>query len=154
MAGITVSRPVALSIGRLSERTGCNIETIRYYERIGLMPRPARSAGGHRLYAGEHVRRLAFIRRTRELGFTLDEVRALLGMVDGGEYTCAQVKDLTLKHLAEVRRKAADLRRMEKVLSAMAAECEGGTIPECPIIEALSEAPAGSRAGAQASASR
>src|SRR5262245_43704187 len=80
-----------LTIGTLSERTGCNVETIRYYERIGLMPRTARSDGGHRLYGEDHRKRLGFIRRSRELGFTLDQVRALLGLVDGRRYTCAQV---------------------------------------------------------------
>src|SRR6266545_3171923 len=99
-----------LTIGTLSERTGCNIETIRYYERIGLMPRTARSAGGHRLYGEEHVKRLGFIRRSRELGFTLDQVRTLLALVDGRRYTCAQVKRITVEHLDEVHRKVADLR--------------------------------------------
>ena len=125
------------TIGALSKGTGCNIETIRYYERIGLLPEPPRSPGGHRLYGEDHLRRLTFIRRSRELGFTLDEVRGLLRLVDGGEYTCAEVKALTLDHVAEVRRKLADLRRMKRVLEEMAAECEGGEVPECPIIDAL-----------------
>ncbi len=125
------------TIGALSKGTGCHIETIRYYERIGLMPKPPRSPGGHRLYEDDHLRRLTFIRRSRELGFTLEEVRGLLRLVDGGSYTCAEVKALTLDHAAELRRKVADLRRMKRVLEAMAAECEGGEVPECPIIDAL-----------------
>ncbi len=125
------------TIGALSRGTGCHIETIRYYERIGLMPKPSRSPGGHRLYEDDHLRRLTFIRRSRELGFTLDEVRGLLRLVDGGSYTCAEVKALTLDHAAEVRRKVADLRKLERVLADMAAECEGGEVPECPIIDAL-----------------
>ncbi len=125
------------TIGALSKGTGCKIETIRYYERIGLLPKPPRSPGGHRLYQDDHLRRLTFIRRCRELGFTLDEVRGLLRLVDGGAYTCAEVKTLTLDHVAEVRRKLADLRRMKRVLEEMAAECEGGEVPECPIIDAL-----------------
>ena len=125
------------TIGALSKGTGCHIETIRYYERIGLMPKPPRSPGGHRLYEEEHLRRLTFIRRSRELGFTLDEVRGLLRLVDGGSYTCTEVKALTLDHAAEVRRKVADLRKLERVLKEMAAECEGGEVPECPIIDAL-----------------
>src|SRR5713101_2205053 len=80
--------PTRLTIGPLSDRAGCNIETIRYYERIGLMPRAARSDGGHRLYGEEHVKRLGFIRRSRELGFTLDQIRTLLRLVDGRRYTC------------------------------------------------------------------
>ena len=82
--------------GELGSATGCNIETIRYYERIGLLPEPPRSPGGHRLYEEEHLRRLTFIRRSRELGFTLEEVRGLLRLVDGGLYTCAEVKTLPL----------------------------------------------------------
>ncbi len=125
------------TIGALSKGTGCHIETIRYYERIGLMPKPPRSPGGHRLYEEDHLRRLTFIRRSRELGFTLEEVRGLLRLVDGGSYTCAEVKTLTLDHAAEVRRKVADLRKLERVLKEMAAECDGGEVPECPIIDTL-----------------
>ncbi len=125
------------TIGALSKGTGCHIETIRYYERIGLMPKPPRSPGGHRLYEDDHLRRLTFIRRGRELGFTLDEVRGLLRLVDGGSYTCAEVKALTLDHAAEVRRKVADLRKLERVLKEMAAECDGGEVPECPIVDTL-----------------
>ena len=125
------------SIGVLSRRTGCKVETIRYYERIGLLPAPSRSAGGHRLYGEDHLKRLTFIRRGRELGFSLDDIRGLLGLVDGGAYTCAEVKAVTLEHLGEVRRKLADLRRLERVLKGMAAECEGGAVPDCPVIDAL-----------------
>jgi MerR family mercuric resistance operon transcriptional regulator len=124
-------------IGALSKRTGCNVETIRYYERIGLMPPPGRSEGGHRLYAEAQARRLGFIRRTRQLGFTLDEVRTLLKLVDGGRYTCAQVKRITVHHLQGVRDKVADLRRIERVLREMAAQCDGGRVPKCPVIDAL-----------------
>jgi MerR family mercuric resistance operon transcriptional regulator len=125
------------TIGSLSRDTGCNIETIRYYERIGLMPKPPRSKGGHRLYEKDHLKRLSFIRRSRDLGFTLEEVRGLLRMIDGHDYTCDEVKVLTLNHLQEVQQKIADLRRLERVLKTMAAECEGGNIPDCPIIDAL-----------------
>ena len=125
------------TIGSLSRDTGCNIETIRYYERIGLMPKPPRSKGGHRLYEKDHLKRLSFIRRTRDLGFTLEEVRGLLRMIDGHDYTCDEVKVLTLDHLQEVQQKIADLRRLERVLRTMAAECEGGNVPDCPIIDAL-----------------
>ena len=130
-----------LGIGALSQATGVNIETIRYYERIGILPAPPRSSGGHRLYDVGHVKRLAFVRRTRELGFSLQEVRELLGLVDGGEVTCDQVKALTLGHLADVRQRIADLRRMERVLGDMAATCDGGAVPECPIVEALFREP-------------
>ena len=128
-----------LTIGALSKQTGCNIETIRYYERIGLLPAPPRSEGGHRLYGQDHLKRLTFVRRSRELGFTLQEVRGLLRLVGGGNYTCAEVRTLTLDHAAEVQRKIADLRKMERVLKGMAAQCEGDFVPECPIVDALFE---------------
>ena len=83
------------------------------------------------------LRRLHVIRRSRELGFTLDEVRGLLRLVDGGDYTCSEVEALTTAHLGEVRLKLADLKRLEKVLREMVARCEGGEVPECPVIEAL-----------------
>jgi MerR family mercuric resistance operon transcriptional regulator len=126
-----------LGIGGLSQLTGCNIETIRYYERIGLLPDASRSAGRHRQYGEAQVRRLRFIRRSRELGFTLDQVRTLLKLVDGGRYTCAQVKRITIHHLDEVHRKVADLQKIERVLREMAAQCDGGTVPKCPVIDAL-----------------
>jgi MerR family mercuric resistance operon transcriptional regulator len=126
-------------IGALSQRTGCNVETIRYYERIGLLPPAGRSEGGHRLYTDADARRLGFIRRTRQLGFTLDEVRTLLKLVDGGRYTCAQVKRITVHHLDEVRQKVTDLQKIERVLRDMAAQCEGGQVPKCPVIDALFE---------------
>ena len=89
------------SIGVLSERSGVNIETIRYYEKIGVMPTPARSAGGYRVYCHEHARRLHFVRRGRELGFSLDELRGLLRLVDGHSYTCREVHDLTIEHMKD-----------------------------------------------------
>jgi MerR family mercuric resistance operon transcriptional regulator len=123
-----------LTIGALSEQTGVGVETIRYYEREGLLPSAPRTAGGHRLFSEAHLQRLFFIRRSRELGFSGTEVRALLGLVDEG-YTCGEVHDLTLKHLANVRAKIADLRRLEKTLTTISSKCEGGDTPHCPIVE-------------------
>lgn len=131
-----------MMIGTLSKRTGVNIETIRFYERAGIMPRPVRTAGGHRVYRPEHQKRLTFVRRSRELGFSLDEVRGLLELVDGGRYTCAEVRTIALDHLADVRRKLADLRRLERTLSNVAGRCRGGRVPRCPLIDALFEAEA------------
>lgn len=121
----------------LAARTGCNIETIRYYERVGLLPPPPRSAGGHRLYGPDLVRRLGFIRRGRELGFTIEEIRDLLRLVDGGTYTCGEVETLARDHMREIRRKIADLKRLRRVFETMAAECSGGAVPKCPVIDAL-----------------
>jgi MerR family transcriptional regulator, mercuric resistance operon regulatory protein len=126
-----------LTIGALSEQTEVNIETIRYYERIGILPNPPRSAGGHRLYADEHTRRLVFIRRSRELGFSLEQVRELLGLSSGRRMVCAKVKTITEQHLADIRRRVRDLQRLERVLSAMAAQCRGDEFTDCPILEAL-----------------
>ena len=124
-------------IGTLSRESGVQIETIRYYERIGVMPKPARSAGGYRLYAPEHLKRLTFIRRGRELGFGLDELRHLLRLVDGHSYTCAEVRALMLDHADQIRRKIADLRRLERVMKDISSRCSGKRVPECPIIDAL-----------------
>lgn len=126
-----------LTIGGLAARTGVNIETIRYYERIGMIPSPPRTAGGQRRYDESHLRRLAFLRRCRELGFPLDEIRALLALVDGGDYSCEDVRNMTLRHLDSVRRRIADLQVMERTLDRMAAECAGGAVPECPIVDRL-----------------
>lgn len=125
-----------LTIGGLSERSGVNIETIRYYERIGLLPAPPRSQGGHRLYSAEHQKRLVFIRRSRELGFTLDEIRNLLGLMEG-HHTCGEVQAVAVEHLKDVRAKITDLRRMERTLAVTVARCAGGNAPDCPILDAL-----------------
>ncbi len=129
----------AHGIGELSRRSGVHIETIRYYEKVGLLPRPSRTAGGHRFYADDALKRLTFIRRSRELGFSLDEVRNLLGLVEGG-FTCGEVQEAALMHLSDIRRKIADLRRMERVLAETAKHCEGGAAPRCPIVDVLTDA--------------
>jgi MerR family mercuric resistance operon transcriptional regulator len=121
----------------LARRTGCNLETIRYYEKIGMMPAPPRTAAGYRIYDDAHVSRLRFILRGRELGFSIGELRGLLRLVDRGTQTCAEVKVLTEQHLSDVRTKIADLKRIEKVLAATAAQCSGEQVPECPVLEAL-----------------
>jgi MerR family mercuric resistance operon transcriptional regulator len=126
-----------LQRAELARRTGCNLETIRYYEKIGVMPDPPRTASGYRLYDDSHVSRLRFILRARELGFTIEQTRGLLDLVDGGTQTCAEVKERTGLHLAEVRAKIADLKRIEKVLATTVARCSGEDVPECPILDAL-----------------
>lgn len=128
---------MTIRIGELSKHTGVHIETIRYYERIGLTPEPSRAANGYRQYDDDHLKILNFIRRSRELGFTLEEIRGLLRLVDGGDATCDQVRTITLQHATDIGGKLADLNRMRKALLAMAAECEGGEVPECPILETL-----------------
>ncbi len=137
MNKITKLRGDYLTRGQLSAESGCNIETIRYYEKIGLMPKPHRSAGGHRLYGREEAKRLTFIRRSRELGFNLAQVRGLLDLADSENFTCAEVRGLTSEHLLQVQEKIKDLKRLERVLKKMIANCVGRAVPECPIIDAL-----------------
>lgn len=121
----------------LAKATGCNLETIRYYERTGLLAEPLRSANGYRIYGEGDVRRLCFIMRARALGFTIEEIRGLLALVDGGRQTCAEVKARTELHLADVRAKIADLRRIETILAETAAQCSGDAVPQCAILDAL-----------------
>lgn len=126
-----------MAIGGMSKRTGTNIETIRYYERGGLLPAPARSPGGYRLYGNDHLERLTFIRRARALGFSIGEVRTLLRLADERKRPCAEVRGVAEAHLEDVRAKIRDLRRMERVLQATVARCAAGGRTHCPVIEAL-----------------
>ena len=114
-----------ITIGKASNLTGCHIETIRFYEKEGLIPAPDRTAGGHRLYTSAATDRLIFIRRCRELGFAMADIRQLLSLVDGQEVTCERVKSIVTAHLSETRKKIADLRRMETMLSELSDSCSG-----------------------------
>ncbi len=125
------------TIGRLAKATGIGIETIRYYERIGMMPKVPRGPGGQRQYDTALLRRLYFIRRGKEMGFTQKEVRDLLALVDDHTYTCGEVQEITQRHLRTVHSKVRDLQRLENVLSDMINQCAGGDVPECPIIDQL-----------------
>lgn len=131
------STPGPIKRAELARRSGCNIETIRYYEKIGVLPDPPRTASGYRLYDEKHLVRLRFILRARELGFPIGEIRGLLGLVDGAAPTCAEVKARTEKHLADVRARISDLRRIERVLAQTAKQCSGDDVPDCPVLEAL-----------------
>lgn len=135
MSFTTTSAPITR--GELAKRSGCHLETVRYYEKIGLLPPPARSESGYRLYQIDDQRRLRFILRGRELGFSIDELRSLLSLVDSKAYTCGEIQALTVGHLGSVRRKVADLKRLERTLSRISNECSGGAVPECPVIDAL-----------------
>lgn len=129
-----------LTPGKLAAATGCTVETVRYYEKLGLLPAVPRSVGGHRYYAETHVKRLYFIRRSRELGFPLEQVRQLLRCADEpAQHRCGEVKTLALAQVAEVESKLADLTRLRQALLAMTSCCnaEGDTTAHCPIIESL-----------------
>lgn len=130
----------ALSIGELAQATGTKVETIRYYERIGLLPVPARTGGNYRAYARHHLERLSFIRRGRYLGFSLDEVRELMRLSDDRAQSCAEVDRIARVHLSEVERKLADLAALGVELRQLIGQCQHGTVAECRIIEALAPA--------------
>ena len=126
-----------LTIGTLAAATGCHIETIRYYERVGVLPKVERSAGGYRLYGAAQVRLLRFVRRARELGLPLEEIRELLRLSSGRSRSCVAVRRIAERHLASVRARLADLRRMEGTLADLVGQCDSGVVPHCPLIEAI-----------------
>jgi Cu(I)-responsive transcriptional regulator len=127
-----------LTIGALAKRTDTKVETIRYYERINLLPAPARTSGNYRAYDAEHLGRLSFIRRARDLGFSIEQLRELLSLADQRNRSCAGVDAIARQHLAEVERKISDLNAMRRELSTIIDQCGRGAIANCRIIEALS----------------
>lgn len=129
-----------LRIGNLARATNTKVETIRYYEQIGLLPAPSRTGGNFRAYAPEHLGRLSFIRRARDLGFTLDEVRELLSLSDQKHRSCEAVDAIARQHLADVDRKIEYLKALRTELKSIINRCSCGTIAECGIIEALAPA--------------
>lgn len=125
------------SIGEVSRKTGCKPPTIRYYEAIGLFGAAGRTEGGHRTYGAEDIRRLAFIRRGRELGFSLDGIRSLLDLSADPERSCADVDALATEHLAEIQSKIAALSAMRDALEDLLEQCHRTTIVECRVLDAL-----------------
>jgi Cu(I)-responsive transcriptional regulator len=130
-----------LQIGDLARATNTKVETIRYYEQIGLLPAPARTSGNFRAYSAKHLGRLSFIRRARDLGFTLDQVRELLSLSDQKRRSCEAVDVIARQHLADVDRKIEDLTALRDELSSLIEQCGCGTIADCRIIEALAPSP-------------
>ena len=126
-----------LTIGKLATRAGVNLETVRYYERIGIMPAPDRTTGGHRDYTGAHVQKLAFIRRARELGFSIEDIRALIELAEPSPRSCGEVRVIAENHLAVVDAKISDLVRLQLVLREAVNRCAQGAAPLCPVIEIL-----------------
>ena len=124
-----------LTIGQLARETGTKVETVRFYEKSGLLPAPARTEGNYRSYDRTHLNRLSFIRRARDLGFSLDQVRALLALSDDREQSCAAVNAIAKEHRAEVERKIADLQSLKKELDRMIDHCGCGIVADCRIIE-------------------
>ena len=128
---------IGMTIGQLANATGTAVETVRYYEKIGLLPKVARTAGNYRSYGSAEVSRLSFIRRARDLGFSLDQVRMLLSLADDRNLPCGEVDTLARQHLNTVDRKIADLTALRSELSSLIAQCGRGTIADCRILEAL-----------------
>ncbi len=137
VAPITKSRPRFYSTGELAELSQTHIENIRYFERIGLIPKAGRMASGHRRFGEEHLRRLIFIRRARDMGFSQDQVRALIALSDGTPNSCAEIKSIAETNLRLVREKIAGLKRLEHLLAETSAKCRGNRTPACPLIEVL-----------------
>ena len=142
MRTITASRAEQLPIGRLSRLSGVNIETIRYYERIKMLPAPPRTASGRRVYDPTHLRILAFIRRSRELGFSLDEIRTLIRLGGPEKASCREVRDIALHHLEDIRARLDDLQKLERLLAKTVAKCSDRTAPDCPVLDILDIRPA------------
>jgi MerR family mercuric resistance operon transcriptional regulator len=143
MRAITASRAEAFPIGKLSKRSGVKIETIRYYERAKMLVPAPRTASGRRVYDVTDLRILVFVRRARELGFSLDEIRALLRLGGPEKATCREVRAIAAHHLDDthhlddIRAKLRDLKKLERLLSRTIARCSGRTAPDCPVLDVL-----------------
>lgn len=137
MRPITVSRAAGLPIGELSRTTGVNVVTIRFYEKIRMLPAPLRTEGGHRVYGPKEARILTFIHRGRELGFSLADIRALLNLGGPGKASCAEVREIAKHHLDDIRTKIRDLEKLERLLSNTVAKCSGRKVPDCPVLDIL-----------------
>ncbi len=126
-----------MRIGTLAAACNCPAETIRYYEKIGLLPKPVRTANGYRSYDERHQKWLQFVLRSRALGFTQDEVRRLSNIADQSQPVCADVHQLLVEHIVDVRKKLLDLERMETALVRLTSKCQDGTLNDCPVIDEL-----------------
>jgi Cu(I)-responsive transcriptional regulator len=127
-------------IGDLAKHTGVKVVTIRYYEQVGLLPTCERSSGNYRVYASEHLKRLRFVRRCRELGFSLEQIKEMLLLSSAGSPTCAEVCNVAANHLRDVESKIADLKRLASELQLIRSSCNGRrSSRECRIIAALAE---------------
>lgn len=126
-----------MKIGELANATATNVETVRYYEKIGLLAPPARTSANYRAYGGNHLARLSFIRRARDLGFTLEAVRELLTLSDDKAQSCQAVDGIARVHLTEINRKIGDLTALRAELDRVIGSCRQGTVGDCKIIETL-----------------
>lgn len=137
-----VGKAKRITRGELARRTGVNIETIRYFENIGVLATPERTEGGHRVYDEDHVRTLGFVRRARNLGFTPQEVRAILALGGPGKAGCGEVRKIAEHHLHQVRAKLADLVELERLLTGTVEHCSGKAAPDCAVMDLIEESAA------------
>ncbi|MEE9877467.1 MAG: MerR family transcriptional regulator [Stenotrophomonas sp.] len=128
------------TIGQLARHTGTKAETIRYYEKIGLLEEPQRSEGNYRHYGEQARRRLSFVRRARELGFSIEQIRELITFGEQREHECSSVDDVVKAHIAEIKRKVVDLLALQTELQRMLGNCPGGRVADCRVLEALQPA--------------
>ncbi len=128
-----------LMIGQLAKASGCKVQTIRYYEQIGLLAAPPRTAGGQRRYPPAAIGRLRFIRHSRALGFSLDAIRELLSLAEQPAQSCAEVDRIARNQLIEVEQRIAQLQMLQKELKRMIEQCAGGRISDCRVIEVLAD---------------
>jgi Cu(I)-responsive transcriptional regulator len=126
-----------VKIGELANATATKVETVRYYEKMGLLPPPARTSANYRAYGSEHLARLSFIRRARDLGFTLEAVRELLTLSDDKSQSCEAVDSIARVHLTEINQKVRDLKSLRSELNRVVGSCSHGTVADCKIIETL-----------------
>lgn len=134
-----MSALATITVEALAERAGVDVATILYCERLGLIDKPRRTVGGLKLYRTEDAARLTFVRRTKELGFSTEAIRELLGMNRKGPHTCRDVHEVAERQLLDIRRRLADLARLENVLAPLVSACpQTGSITQCPIVNALS----------------
>ena len=130
---------MTLSIGELGRRTETKVETIRYYEQVGLLPEPERSEGNQRRYGRRHVARLAFIRHSRELGFSIDNIRELLDLSDAPDSDCGAADEIARRQLRMVEARIAQLNALRSELTRMVGDCVGGRISGCHVMEVLAD---------------
>ncbi len=133
-----ILKMAVLGIGGLSRETGCPIETIRYYEKIGILDAPLRTENGHRRYQAKDVKNLVFILHARSLGFSIEDIRELIGLVKVST-PCEDIRQITVRHLEKVKQRISDLTEMASILDKAAQECDGGQSPDCHIVDMLYE---------------
>lgn len=128
-----------LTIGYLAKETGCKIQTIRYYEQIGILPVPERTAGNQRRYGHRHIQQLTFIRHSRQLGFSLESIRQMMSLADSPDQSCGTVDQIARTQLLEVQSRIERLQSLKVELVRMVEQCRGGQVADCRVLEVLSD---------------